>query len=57
MKREANDMAVAKLYEIGQEAPFAVSRAKLENYVQCPRCFVLDRRHKIAPPSRVRRSR
>ena len=44
-------MAKATLYEIGQDAPFPVSRAKLENYVQCPRCFVLDRRHKVAPPS------
>ncbi len=44
-------MARGILYEIGQDAPFPVSRAKLENYVQCPRCFVLDRRHKVAPPS------
>ena len=44
-------MARGILYVIGQDAPFPVSRAKLENYVQCPRCFVLDRRHKVAPPS------
>ena len=44
-------MARGSLYEIGQEEPFKISRSKLENFVQCPRCFVLDRRYKIAPPS------
>jgi hypothetical protein len=44
-------MPKAILYEIGQEAPFRISRSKLENFVKCPRCFVLDRRHKIAAPS------
>ena len=44
-------MASRKPYEIGQEAPFAISRSKIENFLQCPRCFVLDRRHKVAVPS------
>ena len=44
-------MASRKPYEIGQEAPFAISRSKIENYVQCPRCFVLDRRHNVSVPS------
>ena len=38
-------------YEVGQSEPFQISRAKLENFIQCPRCFVLDRRYRISPPS------
>lgn len=35
----------------GQTAPFKVSRSKIELYMQCPRCFWLDVRHKITRPS------
>jgi len=47
------DVRVAKppAYTIGQNETFKLSRAKLEDFVKCPRCFVLDRRHKVAPPS------
>lgn len=38
-------------YEPGQKAPFKVSRSKIELYMQCPRCFWLDVRHKITRPS------
>jgi CRISPR/Cas system-associated exonuclease Cas4 (RecB family) len=38
-------------YEPGQVAPFKVSRSKIELYMQCPRCFWLDVRHKITRPS------
>lgn len=44
-------MAKKKPYEQYQEQVFAISRSKIENFVQCPRCFVLDRRHKVAVPS------
>ncbi len=44
-------MASRKPYEQHQETVFAISRSKIENFVQCPRCFVLDRRHKVAVPS------
>ena len=44
-------MAKKKPYEQYQEEVFAISRSKIENFVQCPRCFVLDRRHKVAVPS------
>jgi hypothetical protein len=44
-------MANPPSYIIGQAEPFKLSRSKLEDFVQCPRCFVLDRRHKVAPPS------
>jgi hypothetical protein len=38
-------------YQIGQSEPFKISRSKLEDFVRCPRCFVLDRREWIKPPS------
>ena len=44
-------MPKKKLYEVGSDAVFAISRSKIENYVQCPRCFVLDRREGVAAPS------
>lgn len=44
-------MPRASKYVIGQSEPFQISRAKLEGFIKCPRCFVLDRRYRIAPPS------
>ena len=44
-------MAKKKPYVQYQDEVFAISRSKIENFVQCPRCFVLDRRHKVAVPS------
>jgi hypothetical protein len=44
-------MAKKNPYVPHQEDVFAISRSKIENFVQCPRCFVLDRRHKVAVPS------
>ncbi len=38
-------------YQVGQSAPFKVSRSKIELYKQCPRCFWLDVRLKITRPS------
>jgi len=38
-------------YEPGQTQPFPLSRSKVSNFLQCPRCFYLDVRHKISPPS------
>jgi CRISPR/Cas system-associated exonuclease Cas4 (RecB family) len=37
-------------YQLGQTAPFKVSRSKIELYKQCPRCFWLDVRLKIKRP-------
>lgn len=44
-------MANAKLFKPGAAAPFPLSRSKVELYVDCPRCFYLDRRLGIARPS------
>jgi len=38
-------------YEPGQTQPFPLSRSKLGNYLTCPRCFYLDARFKLHPPS------
>ena len=38
-------------YEPGQTQPFPLSRSKLGNYLTCPRCFFLDARFKLHPPS------
>ncbi|MDH5512470.1 MAG: PD-(D/E)XK nuclease family protein, partial [Gammaproteobacteria bacterium] len=37
------------LYEPGK--PFKLSRSKLENFLNCPRCFYVDRRLGIGQPS------
>jgi len=37
-------------YESGQVEAYKVSRSKIELYMQCPRCFWLDVRHKITRP-------
>ncbi|MDQ5963593.1 MAG: 1 protein [Patescibacteria group bacterium] len=41
----------SKPYVPGQTEPYRVSRSKIELYMQCPRCFWLDVRHKITRPS------
>ena len=38
-------------YEPGQSQAFPLSRSKLSNYMTCPRCFFLDARFKLRPPS------
>ena len=43
-------MATARLYHPDSAAPFALSRSKVELFMDCPRCFYLDRRLGIARP-------
>jgi CRISPR/Cas system-associated exonuclease Cas4 (RecB family) len=38
-------------YKKGQEAPFKISRSKIDLFVECPRCFWLDRVLGIKRPS------
>ena len=38
-------------YKPGQKSAYKVSRSKIELFMQCPRCFWLDVRHKITRPS------
>ncbi len=38
------------LYDPGSEKPFRISRSKIDLFLQCPRCFYLDRRLGIKRP-------
>jgi len=38
-------------YQPGTTEPFPLSRNKVSHFLQCARCFYLDVRHKITPPS------
>jgi hypothetical protein len=39
------------LYSPSSTAPYPLSRSKIECFLRCPRCFYLDRRLGISPPS------
>lgn len=41
---------VKNLYQSGQTEPFKLSRSKLELFMNCPRCFYLDRRLGVGQP-------
>ena len=43
-------MATAKLYQPDSNAPYALSRSKVELFMGCARCFYLDRRLGVARP-------
>lgn len=38
------------LYDPASEAPFKLSRSKIEKFMRCPRCFYLDRRLGVDEP-------
>lgn len=47
-------MAVTRksnIFDPKSDAPFRLSRSKLENFLRCPRCFYLDRRLGVSEPS------
>lgn len=44
-------MATARLFDPRSEKPFPLSRSKVELFMDCPRCFYLDRRLGIGRPS------
>ncbi|MFA5059766.1 MAG: PD-(D/E)XK nuclease family protein [Candidatus Omnitrophota bacterium] len=39
------------LFDPTAKTPFKLSRSRLENFLNCPRCFYLDRRLGIEPPA------
>jgi len=39
------------LYQPGQKEPFQISRSKIDTFLNCPRCFYLDRRLGLGRPS------
>ena len=48
---EYNPKRTRNLFDPGSDRPFRLSRSKVEMFVNCRRCFYLDRRLGIAPPS------
>lgn len=44
-------MAKRAPYEPNQIAPYVISRSKIEDFIRCPRCFVLDAKHGVKRPS------
>ncbi len=43
-------MFKSKTYDSQNVEPFKLSRTKIENFIQCPRCFYLDRKLGISQP-------
>ena len=42
----------AKLFDTSSEEPFVLSRSRIDNFLECPRCFYLTNKIGIArPPS------
>jgi hypothetical protein len=46
-----NSQRVKNLFNPASEEPFKLSRSKLEFFLECPRCFYLDRRLGVGRPS------
>ncbi len=50
MSKYYNPQRTKNLYDPGSPAPFRISRSKLDMFMNCPRCFYLDRRLGVAQP-------
>ena len=50
MLKYYNPPRTKNLYVPGSSTPFKISRSKLEMFVQCPRCFYIDRRLGVDRP-------
>lgn len=50
MSKYYNAPRTRNLYRPGSDKPFALSRSKIDLYVECPRCFYLDRRLGVGRP-------
>jgi len=44
-------MRTRNLYKPGSGKPYGLSRSRLENFLNCPRCFYIDRRLGVEPPA------
>lgn len=42
---------MARLFDSSSSEPFSISRSKMELFLECPRCFYLDRVHGVGRPS------
>ena len=52
MSNYYNPRRTRNLYQPGDAKPFRLSRSKLELFMNCQRCFYLDRRLGIGQPPR-----
>lgn len=50
MSQYYNAKRTKNLYMLGASEPFSLSRTKLELFLECPRCFYLDRRLGVGRP-------
>jgi RecB family exonuclease len=50
MTRKTTGVRTRNLYNPGADKPFKLSRSKLERFMECPRCFYLDRRLGVDRP-------
>ena len=44
-------MRTRNLFKPGAAKPFNLSRTRVENFLNCPRCFYIDRKLGVEPPS------
>jgi CRISPR/Cas system-associated exonuclease Cas4 (RecB family) len=51
MSEYYNPKRTRNLYDPASSEPFKLSRSKIDLYIECPRCFYLDRRLGVARPS------
>ena len=50
MSQYYNSQRINGLYEPGSKEPFKLSRSKIDLFLNCPRCFYLDRRLGVGRP-------
>ena len=50
MSQYYNPNRKSNLYDKDSSQPFRLSRGKIDNFINCPRCFYLDRRLGVAQP-------
>jgi hypothetical protein len=44
-------MRTRNIFDPSSKKPFTLSRSRFENYLNCPRCFYIDKRLRVEPPS------
>ncbi len=44
MSSRYNPHRTRNIYDPGSRTPFRISRSKIDRFIECPRCFYIDRR-------------
>src|SRR3990172_7799509 len=50
MSQYYNAKRVSNMYSSSDKAPFRISRSKIDLFMECPRCFYLDRKSGVGRP-------